>query len=93
MQAAARYYHARDYVEAERCCRELLARDAAHFDALHLLGVIHFDRSQLTEAVEYLTGAVALHPADPLVNYHLGMRWPNRRFAAPQQVIQTTPAC
>jgi Flp pilus assembly protein TadD len=72
MQAAARYYHARDYVEAERCCRELLARDAAHFDALHLLGVIHFDRSQLTEAVEYLTGAVALHPADPLVNYHLG---------------------
>src|SRR5579871_4512526 len=72
MEAAARYYAARDYAEAERCCRELLVQDAEHFDALHLLGVIHFDRSQLTEAVEYLTQAVRVRPADALANYHLG---------------------
>ena len=49
MAAAARYYHARDYAEAERCCRELIGHDARHFEALHLLGVICLDRSQLAE--------------------------------------------
>ena len=58
MEAAARYYHARDYAEAERCCRELIEQDARHFDALHLLGVVCLDRAQFADAVGYLTRAV-----------------------------------
>ena len=72
MEAAARYYHARDYAEAERCCRELIERDARHFDALHLLGVVCLDRSELSDAVNYLVRADAERADDPQVQYHLG---------------------
>lgn len=72
MAAAARYYFARDYAEAERCCRELISRDERNFDALHLLGVIQLDQSQYTDAVAYLTRAQREREADDRVNYHLG---------------------
>jgi Flp pilus assembly protein TadD len=72
MQAAARYYYARDYDEAERCCLELIEQDARHFDALHLLGVVCLDRSQLADAVGYLTRAAREHPNEPQVHFHLG---------------------
>jgi TolA-binding protein len=72
MEAAARYYYARDYAEAERCCRELIERDARHFDALHLLGVVCLDRSEFSDAVEYLVRAEAEREDDPMVHYHLG---------------------
>jgi tetratricopeptide (TPR) repeat protein len=72
MAAAARYYHARDYAEAERCCLELIERDARHFDALHLLGVVCLDRSQLPDAVGYLTRATRERADDALAHYHLG---------------------
>ena len=72
MVAAARYYHARDYAEAERCCLELIASDARHFDALHLLGVVCLDRAQYPDAVGYLTRAVRERANDPKVHYHLG---------------------
>jgi Tfp pilus assembly protein PilF len=72
MQAAARYYYARDYTEAERCCLELIEQDPRHFDALHLLGVVCLDRSQLADAVGYLTRAAREHPNEPQVHFHLG---------------------
>jgi tetratricopeptide (TPR) repeat protein len=72
MEAAAHYYHARDYAEAERCCLELIERDARHFDALHLLGVVCLDRSHLPDAVGYLTRAVRERADDAQVHYHLG---------------------
>ncbi len=72
MQAAARYYYARNYDEAERCCLELIERDSRNFDALHLLGVVCLDRSQLADAVGYLTRAAREHPNEPQVHFHLG---------------------
>ena len=72
MDAAARYYAAHDYDEAARCCCELIAQDPHHFDALHLLGVVHLDRGRLTDAVDYLRRAVAERDHDSRVNYHLG---------------------
>ena len=62
MEAAARYYFARDYAEAERCCHAVLAREPGHFDARHLLGVIYLDRGQSAEAIEHLKKAAALQP-------------------------------
>jgi tetratricopeptide (TPR) repeat protein len=70
--AAAQYYRALDYAEAERCCRELIAGDAVHFDALHLLGVVRLDCAQYSDAVAYLTRAERERPNDPRVPYHLG---------------------
>ena len=77
MVAAARYYHARDYAEAERCCLELIASDARHFDALHLLGVVCLDRAQYPDAVDqqaepHLRRALALRPNDPATLNNLG---------------------
>ena len=72
MDAAGRYYFARDYNETERCCRELIAQDGRHFDALHLLGVVQLDRGQVVEAVDYLTLALRERPDHAQANYHLG---------------------
>ena|SRR5215469_18933128 len=72
MDAAARYYRAHDLAAAERCCRALIARDPNHFDALHLLGVVHLDRSEFTDAITSLTRASRECPDDAQVNYHLG---------------------
>jgi len=72
MEAAARHYFARDYAEAERCCRGVLAREPRHFDARHLLGVIHLDRGQSAEAIEHLKKAATLRPADARLRYNLG---------------------
>ncbi|HLY88585.1 MAG TPA: tetratricopeptide repeat-containing glycosyltransferase family protein [Acetobacteraceae bacterium] len=72
MDAAASYYAAHDYDEAERCCGELIAQDPRHFDALHLLGVVHLDRGRPTDAADCLKRAVAEREHDAQVNYHLG---------------------
>jgi tetratricopeptide (TPR) repeat protein len=72
MEAAARHYQARDLAEVERCCVELIERDARHFDALHLLGVVCLDRSRLSDAVGYLTRAACERADDAQVLYHLG---------------------
>jgi predicted Zn-dependent protease len=72
MDAAARYYRAHDLAEAERCCRELIARDPQHFDALHLLGVVHLDRGEFADAITWLTCAFQQRPDEAQVNYHLG---------------------
>ena len=91
MDAAARYYFARDYDEAERCCRELIAQDAQHFDALHLLGVVHLDRGELTDAVDCLKRAAAERGHDAQVNYHLGTALlGNRQFADAEAALRAS---
>src|SRR5271165_2145993 len=72
MAAAARAYFGRNHAEAERLCQALIERDPLHFEALHLLGVVCLDRSQLSDAVGYLTRAARERPDDAHVHYHLG---------------------
>ena len=72
MAAAARAYFGRNHAEAERLCQALIERDPLHFEALHLLGVVCLDRSQLSDAVGYLTRAARERPDDAQVHYHLG---------------------
>ncbi|MEJ0019896.1 MAG: tetratricopeptide repeat-containing glycosyltransferase family protein [Acetobacteraceae bacterium] len=72
MAAAARAYRTRDHAEAERCCLAVLEQVPAHFDALHLQGVLCLDRARLAEALGLLTRAAALRPDDAQVHYHLG---------------------
>ncbi|HXA26321.1 MAG TPA: tetratricopeptide repeat-containing glycosyltransferase family protein [Acetobacteraceae bacterium] len=72
MEAAVRYYRAGDYAEVERCCLELIAHDARHFDALHLLGVVCLDQSRFADSAGYLTRADSERPDDPRIQYNLG---------------------
>jgi tetratricopeptide (TPR) repeat protein len=71
MEAAVRYYRA-GYAEVERCCLELIAHDALHFDALHLLGVVCLDQARFSDSVSYLTRADSQRPDDPRIQYNLG---------------------
>ena len=48
--------------EAAALYERVLAQSPAHFDALHLLGVIRFQSGQLERALELLDRAIALNP-------------------------------
>ena len=54
---AARCFAAGDLDQAARLCLDLIARDPAHFDALHMLGVICSRRGQPADALGYLLRA------------------------------------
>jgi TolA-binding protein len=64
MEMAVRHYRAGDYAEAEVACRALIANDARHFDALHLLGVLCLDQARYDDAVGFLTRADSERPDD-----------------------------
>jgi predicted O-linked N-acetylglucosamine transferase (SPINDLY family) len=55
---------------AERLYRRVLAADPRNVDALHLLGVLHAQRSQYFEAAELIGRAIALHPYNPAAFYN-----------------------
>ncbi|MBS0579815.1 MAG: tetratricopeptide repeat protein [Proteobacteria bacterium] len=63
-QAAAHAYNAGDWTRAARLCADILARQADHFEALHLLGIIRAQRQQPREAAELLERAVLARPGD-----------------------------
>jgi protein O-GlcNAc transferase len=48
--------------EAEAVYRSILARDARHFDALHMLGLVRFQNGAAGEAYELINSAVKLRP-------------------------------
>ena len=51
--------------EAETAYRNILKNEPAHFEALHLLGVLLAQRGQMDEALRLLAEAVAVNPAAP----------------------------
>lgn len=54
--------------EAERCYREILAIDAHHSDALHLLGVLAHQVGENDKAVELIDAAIGINQSVP--GYH-----------------------
>jgi tetratricopeptide (TPR) repeat protein len=70
-EMADRDYRVGDRAAAARRCREIIARDAWHFEALHLLGVVCLERGELQEAVACLDRAVRARP-DAAAFFQLG---------------------
>ena len=62
MEFAARDYRAGNRDEAARRCREIITRDPWHVEALHMLGTICLDRSQLEDTVLWLDRATRVRP-------------------------------
>jgi tetratricopeptide (TPR) repeat protein len=58
--------------EAEACYREVLATQPAHFDSLHLLGVVALQARQFVQAVELIGAAVAVDPRQAAAHNNLG---------------------
>ncbi|MBI3464265.1 MAG: tetratricopeptide repeat protein [Planctomycetes bacterium] len=71
-QAAVRSFNARDWAQAEALCRQLLAANSQHVDALHMLSHVLNATDRLQEAFAVMREAVALRPADPILWLNLG---------------------
>jgi tetratricopeptide (TPR) repeat protein len=66
-------HQAGDWKEAERLYRRLLARDARHTDALHLLGLIASEQGEHAEALRLIGRAVELRPNTAVYLANLGL--------------------
>lgn len=65
-EAGRRFLESGQPLEAQLCCRQALAADANHADALHLMGLISLQAHQLDHAVEWFANAIR---REPKVNY------------------------
>ena len=82
--------------DAARQYRQILDLDAAHFDALHLLGVVHLQAGDPGAALALLEQAARLRPqnADVLVNFGNALREsgrPQRALAALDRALHLKP--
>jgi len=59
--------------EAEPLYRQILAADPCHADALHLLGVLDYQRGHHDKAVDGIARAIAIDPAKPAYRNNLGI--------------------
>jgi tetratricopeptide (TPR) repeat protein len=57
-----RHHAAGRALDARLCCQRALARDGAHADALHLMGVLSLNDRQYEEAEEWLSRAIRHDP-------------------------------
>jgi tetratricopeptide (TPR) repeat protein len=57
-----RYLQSRRFSEAEECCREILADDPDHAEALHLLGLISAETDRCDQAIEHFAQAIRKNP-------------------------------
>ena len=58
--------------EAEPIYRQVLQAQPRHFDSLHLLGVIHYQRGAYSEAVRHIEAALKINPAVAAAHNNLG---------------------
>ncbi len=61
-QKAVQRYRAGDLREAEKICKEILMVQPAYVDALHLLGVLHYQMKDYDSAVFYIEKVLQLDP-------------------------------
>lgn len=59
--------------EAETCYQRILAKDPAHADALHLLGLIAYQQARYDRALDLITKAIQYNAATPLYFYNQGI--------------------
>jgi tetratricopeptide (TPR) repeat protein len=50
------------FLEAENLYRQALARNPSHFDAMHMLGLVLYQKNQLVDALSLLKAAVTIRP-------------------------------
>lgn len=96
MQKALAAYSGRDWVQAERRCRQVLRAKADHFDALTLLGIIAAQTQRMPEAAGLFRRAVAAQPGDVFAHIRCGnaleeLARPGEALASYEQAIRLEP--
>jgi Flp pilus assembly protein TadD/ADP-heptose:LPS heptosyltransferase len=72
VQSAFALHKAGHLEQAEALCKKILKKQAKNFDALHMLGVIHYQRKWYESSTEYLQQAVDLCPNNAEAYSNLG---------------------
>jgi len=72
IQLATDHYHAGNFPEAERVCRQILAAQPHDADAWNLLGLLSYHAGRTDLAVELIHRALALNPNVPAYHSNLG---------------------
>ncbi|HEV8071456.1 MAG TPA: tetratricopeptide repeat protein [Planctomycetaceae bacterium] len=72
LQTAFEHHRSGDLSRAEAACRETLRVDPRHADALHLLGVIAFQKREHITAVDRIGQAIDADPGRPELHNSLG---------------------
>jgi tetratricopeptide (TPR) repeat protein len=62
-----------DLARAERLCAGILEHLPDDFDALHLLGMLHFQRRRLAESLRFLSAALKANPVSSEAMSNLGL--------------------
>ncbi|WP_050043745.1 tetratricopeptide repeat protein [Bradyrhizobium sp. LTSPM299] len=62
-----------DFDKAERFCSGILEHRPDDFDALHLLGLLNFERRHMVEALRFLAAALKSNPASSDAMSNLGL--------------------
>jgi len=73
--AAAAHYQRREFVPAQRLCREILSRTPQHVGSLVLLGDIVQQEGRNNQAVKLLTQALALDPCNATAHDNLAIAY------------------
>lgn len=66
-------FHKGEFDKVERLCAGILEHWPDNFDALHLLGLLHFQRHRLAEALRYLAAALKANPGSSDAMSNLGL--------------------
>lgn len=93
---AVRHHQAGRSSEAERLYRQIVAHDAGHADAWHLLGALALDARRFDEAAESIGRAVELQPANPVFRKNLALAQqaaghPDRAEASLRESLRLEP--
>jgi tetratricopeptide (TPR) repeat protein len=73
LDLAERNRQAGNLQESERLCREVLAREPHHADAMHLLGVLAYQTGRRDIAVDFIQRAITANPQRPHYYSNLGL--------------------
>ncbi|WP_160331074.1 tetratricopeptide repeat protein [Bradyrhizobium macuxiense] len=66
-------FHKGEFDKAERLCAGILEHAPGNFDALHLLGMLHFQRHRMAEALRFLAAALKANPGSSDAMSNLGL--------------------
>ncbi|MGP0630797.1 tetratricopeptide repeat protein [Nitrospina sp. 32_T5] len=72
LQEAAQALNTQRLEDARNCLQQVLELDANHFDALHILGVLAFQKGNPSEAEAFIRRALAVDDGFAEAHYNLG---------------------
>lgn len=97
LQQALAAHQQGNFAAAENAYRKILSKAPKHFDALHLLGVLHAQKREYSQAIELIRRALKLNPSHAgahsnLGNAQLEMGQAEAALASYQNALRLAPA-